>query len=226
MLAYTHARHVLTDVRCCRCCCCGLCDVATQAYEGLRTADKLDEQYVFIPQKVKDVYLHHLLLHCLASLQEQLQQQQQPGAAAAAAEQGSGSDGFKRVRSAIIFVSTCKGCHMLSLVLRELGLPAAALHSGEHVAQGVASLSVKDCSRAVACGAVAASCRDQRMVLLCCRVRTDTLNTQYFPDLAVQASRKSSGWLRSPASRVSTCRCCWRRMWRHAAWTSPAWTWS
>jgi ATP-dependent RNA helicase DDX49/DBP8 len=100
-----------------------------QAYEGLRTADRLDEQYVFIPQKVKDVYLHHLLLHCLASLQ----QQQQAGAAppAAAAEQGSGSEGFKRVRSAIIFVSTCKGCHMLSLVLRELGLPAAALHSGE-----------------------------------------------------------------------------------------------
>jgi ATP-dependent RNA helicase DDX49/DBP8 len=101
----------------------------TQAYEGLRTADRLEEQYVFIPQKVKDVYLHHLLLHCLASLQ-----QQQPGAAqpaAAAAEQGSGSEGFKRVRSAIIFVSTCKGCHMLSLVLRELGLPAAALHSGE-----------------------------------------------------------------------------------------------
>jgi superfamily II DNA/RNA helicase len=107
-------------------------DVSSQAYAGLRTADRLDEQYVFIPQKVKDVYLHHLLLHCLASLQQQQQQGTAQPAAAAAAEQGSGSEGFKRVRSAIIFVSTCKGCHMLSLVLRELGLPAAALHSGEY----------------------------------------------------------------------------------------------
>jgi ATP-dependent RNA helicase DDX49/DBP8 len=102
-----------------------------QAYEGLKTADRLDEQYVFIPQKVKDVYLHHLLLNSLASLQ---QQQQQPGAVASAdAGAGAGSEGFQRVRSAIIFVSTCKGCHMLSLVLRELGLPAAALHSGEQI---------------------------------------------------------------------------------------------
>ncbi|KAF6264188.1 DEAD-domain-containing protein [Scenedesmus sp. NREL 46B-D3] len=118
-----------------------------QAYEGLRTADRLEEQYVFIPQKVKDVYLHHLLLHCLASLQQQQQQQQQmPGAApssssAAAADQGGGSQGFRRVRSAIIFVSTCKGCHMLSLVLQELGLPAAALHSGKSQKQRLAALA-------------------------------------------------------------------------------------
>ncbi|WIA11123.1 hypothetical protein OEZ85_011266 [Tetradesmus obliquus] len=109
-----------------------------QAYEGLRTADRLDEQYVFIPQKVKDVYLHHLLLHSLASLQ----QQQQPGtpAAAAAAAADAEAAGFKRVRSAIIFVSTCKGCHMLSLLLRELGLPAAALHSGKSQKQRLAAL--------------------------------------------------------------------------------------
>ncbi len=34
------------------------------------------------------------------------------------------------VRSAIIFCSTCKGCALLSLVLEELGLACAALHSG------------------------------------------------------------------------------------------------
>lgn len=96
-----------------------------QAYEGLKTADQLTEQYVFIPHKVKDVYLYHLLTTTLAALQPQqdtaLQQQQQRS-------QGSG----KRVRSAIVFVSTCRGCQMLSLILRELGLPAAALHSGGH----------------------------------------------------------------------------------------------
>lgn len=32
-----------------------------QAYEGLQTADKLKEQYLFIPAKVKEVYLAHLL---------------------------------------------------------------------------------------------------------------------------------------------------------------------
>lgn len=35
--------------------------VLLQAYEGLRTADKLKEQYVFIPAKVKEVYLAHVL---------------------------------------------------------------------------------------------------------------------------------------------------------------------
>eukprot|EP00882_Tetradesmus_deserticola_P031448 GHRQ01035560.1.p1 GENE.GHRQ01035560.1~~GHRQ01035560.1.p1 ORF type:complete len:297 (+),score=193.69 GHRQ01035560.1:34-891(+) len=116
-----------------------------QAYEGLRTADRLQEQYVFIPHKVKDVYLHHLLLQCVASLQQQ--QQQQPGApppkaaAAAAGNQVGSSEGFKLVRSAIVFVSTCKGCHMLSLLLRELGLPAAALHSGKSQKQRLAALA-------------------------------------------------------------------------------------
>lgn len=32
-----------------------------QAYEGLQTAEKLREQYVFLPAKVKEVYLAHLL---------------------------------------------------------------------------------------------------------------------------------------------------------------------
>jgi len=89
--------------------CCGW---DWQAYEGLKTADRLQEQYVFIPQKVKDVYLYHLLVNSIASLQAAVQQ---PAAA------GDGSSSSKRLRSAIIFVSTCKGCHMLSLVLRELG---------------------------------------------------------------------------------------------------------
>lgn len=74
-----------------------------KAYEGLKTADKLKEEYLFIPAKVKEVYLAHLL----SMLKE------------------------VKVRSAIIFASTCKGCHLLSLVLGELGLPCASLHSGE-----------------------------------------------------------------------------------------------
>eukprot|EP00967_Tisochrysis_lutea_P095424 scaffold139126_cov19-Tisochrysis_lutea.AAC.4 len=32
-----------------------------QAYEGLKTADRLKENYLFIPEKVKEVYLAHIL---------------------------------------------------------------------------------------------------------------------------------------------------------------------
>lgn len=119
--------------------CCTVCG-RLQAYEGLRTADRLDEQYVFIPQKVKDVYLHHLLITSLASLQQE--QPQLP--AARGGQAGATAGGSRKVRSAIVFVSTCKGCHMLSLVLKELGLPAAALHSGEpHGMQSRVLISTK-----------------------------------------------------------------------------------
>jgi ATP-dependent RNA helicase DDX49/DBP8 len=30
-------------------------------YDGLKTADRLKENYLFIPEKVKEVYLAHLL---------------------------------------------------------------------------------------------------------------------------------------------------------------------
>ncbi|GLC70576.1 hypothetical protein PLESTF_001010400 [Pleodorina starrii] len=85
-----------------------------QAYEGLRTADKLREEYLFLPSKVKEVYLHHLLTAVL------------PG---------------RKVRSAIIFAGTCRGCHLLSLLLEELGLPAAALHSGKSQKARLAALA-------------------------------------------------------------------------------------
>jgi hypothetical protein len=51
-----------------------------QAYEGLQTVSKLRQQYIFIPSKVKEVYLYHIL-----SQLEELS-----------------------IRSVIIFVSTCK----------------------------------------------------------------------------------------------------------------------
>ncbi len=81
-----------------------------QAYEGLRTADRLREEYLFLPARVKEVYLHHLLTEVLPA---------------------------RKVRSAIIFSSTCRGCNLLSLLMEELGLPAAALHSGRSVGRWV-----------------------------------------------------------------------------------------
>ncbi|CAA0842132.1 DEAD-box ATP-dependent RNA helicase 36 [Striga hermonthica] len=71
------------------------------AYEGFKTVESLKQQYVFIPKNVKDVYL----LHILYKMEEM------------------------SVRSAIIFVSTCRGCELLSLLLEQLDFEVAALHS-------------------------------------------------------------------------------------------------
>ena len=76
-----------------------------QAYDGLRTVQsaQLQQQYVFMPQKVKEVYLAHVL-----NLMR--------------------SDDWG-VRSLVLFVGTCNQCQTLSLMLAELGLPHAALHA-------------------------------------------------------------------------------------------------
>lgn len=72
-----------------------------EAYEGFKTVESLKQQYLFIPKNVKDVYLFHML-----SKLEHMD-----------------------IRSAIIFVSTCRSCHLLSLELEELDLEVASLHS-------------------------------------------------------------------------------------------------
>ncbi len=77
-----------------------------QAYEGLETVEKLREEYIFIPAKVKEVYLYHVLSN-LAEL---------------------------KIRSAMVFVGTCKSCHLLDLLLQELEISCVALHS--HKTQG------------------------------------------------------------------------------------------
>ena len=51
-----------------------------EAYEGLKTVETLKQQYIFLPEHVKDVYL----LHILSKMKE------------------------LSMRSAIIFVSTCR----------------------------------------------------------------------------------------------------------------------
>ncbi|KAJ6824870.1 DEAD-box ATP-dependent RNA helicase 36 [Iris pallida] len=71
------------------------------AYEGFKTVDSLKQHYSFIPKNVKDVYLHHVL-------------------------RKMEDDG---IRSAIVFVSTCRSCHLLSLLLEELDINVVALHS-------------------------------------------------------------------------------------------------
>ena len=67
-----------------------------EAYEGFKTVETLKQQYVFIPKTVKDAYLVHIL-----SQMEDM-----------------------NIRSVMIFVSRCKDCHLLSLLLEEPELEA------------------------------------------------------------------------------------------------------
>ncbi|CAL1409383.1 unnamed protein product [Linum trigynum] len=72
-----------------------------EAYEGFKTVDTLKQQYIFIPKNVKEVYLSYILTRM--------------------EDMG--------IRSAMIFVSTCRSCQLLSSLLEELGQKAAAMHS-------------------------------------------------------------------------------------------------
>ncbi|CAH2037388.1 unnamed protein product [Thlaspi arvense] len=72
-----------------------------EAYEGLKTVDTLTQQYIFLDKDAKELYL----VHILSQMED------------------------KGIRSAMIFVSTCRTCQRLSLMLDELEVENAALHS-------------------------------------------------------------------------------------------------
>ncbi|KAF3796569.1 DEAD-box ATP-dependent RNA helicase 36 [Nymphaea thermarum] len=84
-----------------------------EAYEGVKTVESLKQQYIFIPKDMKDIYLANVLWKM---------------------EENS-------VRSAIVFVATCRACHLLSLMLEELDLEAAALHSHKSQSLRLAALN-------------------------------------------------------------------------------------
>lgn len=83
-----------------------------EAYEGLRTVDTLTQKYVFIPKTAKKIYLHYVL-----SKMEEMD-----------------------IRSAIVFVSTCRKCERLNLVLEELEYSVAALNSHKSQALRLSAL--------------------------------------------------------------------------------------
>ncbi|VFQ95115.1 unnamed protein product [Cuscuta campestris] len=72
-----------------------------EAYEGFNTVESLTQKYLLTPSSIKEVSLY-----CVLSKMEEM-----------------------GIRSAIVFVSTCRTCHFLSLLLEELEMEAVALHS-------------------------------------------------------------------------------------------------
>ena len=108
---------------------------------------------MFIPAKVRELYLAHML--------ETLEEQkircpgllQMPYMLVTCLCQGLARTGACAIyacwspslhvcalcdalpcRSVMVFAATCRGCHLLSLLMQELRIPAAALHS--HLTQG------------------------------------------------------------------------------------------
>lgn len=84
-----------------------------QQYEGFKTVEALQQQYILTPANVKDVYL----MHIMSTLEE------------------------RKIRSVIIFASSCRTCHLLSLMMSELEVDTTALHSMKTQQQRLASLS-------------------------------------------------------------------------------------
>ena len=82
-------------------------------HDTFKTVDKVNDQYIFVPEKVKEVYLFHVLQQ-FAEL---------------------------KIRSAIIFVKSCESCHVLSYLLDELDILAVALHSQQKQKQRMSSLN-------------------------------------------------------------------------------------
>ncbi|KQK15054.1 DEAD-box ATP-dependent RNA helicase 36 [Brachypodium distachyon] len=76
-----------------------------EAYEGFKTVETLKQKYIHIPPDGKELHLMYLL----SKMKED------------------------NIRSAIVFVSTCRTCQYLDFLLEELGRSAVSLHS--HKAQ-------------------------------------------------------------------------------------------
>lgn len=82
-------------------------------HDAFKTVDTIHDQYVFVPEKVKEVYLFHIL--------RQLED--------------------LKVRSAIIFVKSCETCHLVSYLLDELDVLCVAMHSKQKQKQRMRSLN-------------------------------------------------------------------------------------
>ena len=85
-----------------------------EAFEGLKVVEQCKQEYVFVPSKVKEVYLVHLLNKATTSW---------------------------GVRSVIVFAGTVHTCQLLQETLGLLGVETVALHAVKKQRHRVASLA-------------------------------------------------------------------------------------
>lgn len=94
-----------------------------EAYEGFKTVETLKQRYIHTPPDGKELHL----LYLLSKMKEK--------------EEDSIQMTGNRIRSAIVFVSTCRTCQYLDLLLEELGSPAVSLHSHKSQSQRLSALN-------------------------------------------------------------------------------------
>ena len=86
-----------------------------------QTVQSLTQRYLFVPSRVKMCYLFHLLQTMIWG---------DGGGGGDDDDDGDGSEGkSRRVKSAIVFVSTCRMCHQLREMALELEMPCVCLHA-------------------------------------------------------------------------------------------------
>eukprot|EP00227_Mantoniella_beaufortii_P018351 CAMPEP_0197579542 /NCGR_PEP_ID=MMETSP1326-20131121/3533_1 /TAXON_ID=1155430 /ORGANISM="Genus nov. species nov., Strain RCC2288" /LENGTH=554 /DNA_ID=CAMNT_0043143049 /DNA_START=74 /DNA_END=1738 /DNA_ORIENTATION=+ len=85
-----------------------------EAFEGLKVVERCTQEYCFVPAKVKEVYLVHLLSKAVSAW---------------------------GVRSVIVFAGTIHTCQLLQEMLTLLGVESCALHAVKKQRHRVASLA-------------------------------------------------------------------------------------
>jgi len=94
-----------------------------QQKDASSTVQKLKEEYIFIPAKVKEAYLYHVLCKYVMAVSEE--------SGEGHSKRKGGTNETSTVRSCIVFVGTCRRCNMIDLLLQELGIPVVSIHGNK-----------------------------------------------------------------------------------------------
>jgi ATP-dependent RNA helicase DDX49/DBP8 len=89
----------------------------------------LKQEYVFMPARVRDAYLVTAIRRLLANGGRPTSTKRNKGEALQVEEEVDEEEGLPKGRSAILFVSTCERCALVSQLLTLLGVQNVALHS-------------------------------------------------------------------------------------------------
>lgn len=116
------------------------------------TVANLKQKFLFIPEQIRDTYLHYLLLHPPVEIDAALRSNPKPRKSVEHRKPGRNSkkrrapspesddEDTPQIPSTIIFTQRCATAHILNLMLEELGIPSVPLHS--HLTQPQRLLSL------------------------------------------------------------------------------------
>lgn len=114
------------------------------------TVPSLVQEYLFVPQAVKNAYLYHLLLQLgpknltvdeAPTKTSELKSKIVKAASISELSEAAEEEETPQARSIIIFVSRCRSAALVSELLIELGIPNSTLHSVMPQKERIASLA-------------------------------------------------------------------------------------